>query len=115
MKVAGGTASVPASTSIANGVCLNMVFIGEEMQDTLKINYPSATPTKIRRFVCMFCLGFIEIISLKAPGNYSASFWSNKLSILSLERPKPNTSMISDFLDPIETLFYGFNYTKRLP
>ena len=42
---------------------------------------------------------FLEVIVLKAPGNHSASCWSI-FSILLWERPKPNISMISGFLDP---------------
>ena len=42
---------------------------------------------------------FMEIIGLKALGNYSASFWSHTFSNLLCERPKPNTSMISGFSD----------------
>ena len=45
------------------------------------------------------CYGnFIEIKRLKALGNYSGPIWSNSFSILLLEKPKPNMSMISGFL-----------------
>ena len=55
--------------------------------------------------ICLRLLGhlygkFIEIIGLKAPGNYSASSWSYNLSILFCEGPKPNISMNFGFLDP---------------
>ena len=42
---------------------------------------------------------FTEIISLKAPGNYSAPFWSTRLSICSWENPKALISMLSGFLN----------------
>ena len=76
-------------------------------------NYPSATPTKIRR--CFALVGnfdgnSIGIISLKALGNHFASFWFNHFSILSLEKPKPNISMISGFLNP--SLFIASNIPK---
>ena len=41
----------------------------------------------------------MEIIGLKSPGNYSASVRTYNFSILSCERPKPNMSMISGFVD----------------
>ena len=50
-----------------------------------------------------------KTISLKAPGNYSASFWSNKISVLLCEGRKPPTSMISGVLGPEEPLFLDFN------
>ena len=37
----------------------------------------------------------IQLIGLKAPGDYSASFWSNEISILLCEGPEPPDSMIS--------------------
>ena len=51
---------------------------------------------------------FMEIISLRTPGNYSASFRSNIFSIL-WGRPKPDMSMISGCLDPWEPLFMDLN------
>ena len=51
-------------------------------------------------FVMLSLRKYVEIISLKAPGNYSASFRSNKTLVLLCEGPKPNISMISGFLDP---------------
>ena len=48
--------------------------------------------TKIRDVVRAFCNlyeQFMEIIGLKALGSYSASFWSNTISVLLLERPRP--------------------------
>ena len=50
------------------------------------------------RFVGYFDGKIIEIIGLEAPGNYSASIWSNKFSNLLLDKAKPNIFMISDFL-----------------
>ena len=44
--------------------------------------------------------------------NYSDQFWSNMFSI-SLERPKPNISMISGFLDPCEPLRMDLNIPKH--
>ena len=41
----------------------------------------------------------VQIIGLKAPGNYSASIWYNTFSICFWERQKTLTSMILDFLD----------------
>ena len=51
------------------------------------------------------CLGhfygqYVSIIGLKAPGNYSASIWINKILICFLENPKLPISMISGFLNP---------------
>ena len=40
-----------------------------------------------------------EIISLRAPGNYSAPFWSNRCFICLLENPKTIISMISGLLN----------------
>ena len=51
----------------------------------------------------------IIIIGSKAPGNYFASFWSDNFPILLCERPKPNISMISGFLDPQDPLFMDLN------
>ena len=48
---------------------------------------------------------YVEIISLKAPGNYLDRFWSNKIAVLLLERPTPNMFMISGFLTPGGPLF----------
>ena len=42
---------------------------------------------------------FTEKIGLKAPGNYSASFWSYNFSLCSWERPKNLISMIPGFVD----------------
>ena len=42
---------------------------------------------------------FMEIISLKAPGNYFASIWINNFSICLWENPKTLMSMISGFPD----------------
>ena len=54
------------------------------------------------------------MIGLKAPGNYSDQFWSNKNSVLLLGRQKTPNSMISGFLGLVETLIYGFNVFKYL-
>ena len=51
------------------------------------------------RFLSFFYGDFLEIIGLKAPGNYSASIWSNIFSICLWESPKLFISMISAFLD----------------
>ena len=68
--------------------------------------------------MCWHCVGHCygksyRIRGLKAPGNYSGPFWSNRLPILLLERPKPNISMISGFLDPVGPLFYGFVFVMN--
>ena len=42
---------------------------------------------------------FMEIIGLKAPGNYSGPFWSSNFSILILENLRDLISMISGFLN----------------
>ena len=47
------------------------------------------------------------MIGLKAPGNCSASFCSNKILVLLCEGPKPQNSMISGFVSP--PLFIDFN------
>ena len=79
-----------------------------------KINYPSATPTKLRRLLLRFYGKFMERIGLKAPGNYSASFWFNNFSILLLETQKSQNVMISGFLGPVRPFIYGFKYFKIL-
>ena len=68
---------------------------------------------------CMFlsCVGhcqghFAEMISLKAPGNYSSLFWSYNFSFLLLEMPKPPNYMISGLLDAWEPLFMDLNIPK---
>ena len=50
----------------------------------------------------------VEITSLKAPGNYSDQFWSNKILVLLCEGQKPNISMISAFLNPWSPVFMDF-------
>ena len=66
-------------------------------------------------FLCFYSK-FMEKIGLQAPGNYSASFRSNKISVLLCEGPKPNLFMISGFLSPREPLFMDLlipNYCKN--
>ena len=66
-------------------------------------NYPSATPTKIRRFLAFWgnLYGiFLEIISVKAPGNYSGPFGSKNFSFILLGRPRSPNFMISGFWGP---------------
>ena len=43
---------------------------------------------------------YVEIIGLKAAGNDSDQFGSNKISVLLCEGPKPPNSMISGFVNP---------------
>ena len=38
---------------------------------------------------------YVQIIGLRAPGNYSDQFWLDKISISLCEGPKPPNSMIS--------------------
>ena len=52
------------------------------------------------------------MIGLKAPGNYSDQFWSNKILVLLCEGLKPNISTIPGFLSPWELLFMHFNPKK---
>ena len=40
---------------------------------------------------------------MRAPGNYSDQFWSNKRSISLCEGPKPQNSMISGYFGMIKT------------
>ena len=56
----------------------------------------------------------VEIIGLKARGNYSHQFWPNRILVLLCEGPEPNISMISGFLGPGESLFINFNIPKIL-
>ena len=56
----------------------------------------------------------VEILGLNAPGNYSASCWTNKILVLLCEEPKPNMFMISGYLTPGEPLFMTFNIPKIL-
>ena len=51
-------------------------------------------------------------ISLKAPGNCSASSWTNNFSMLLLENPQTSLFMISAFLELVGALIYGFNTPK---
>ena len=65
------------------------------------------------------CLGhaygkYVEVICLKAPGNYSHQFWSNNVSVLLYEGPKPPTSIISGLASPWELLFMDLNLPKIL-
>ena len=60
-------------------------------------------------FLGSFYGQFMEKIGLQAPGNYSASLWTNNLSILLLENPQTSVFMISGFLGLVGTLTYGFN------
>ncbi len=53
-------------------------------------------------------------MGLKAPGDYSDQFWSNKMSVLLCEVPKPNIFMISGFLNPWSPLFMEVNIQKIL-
>ena len=43
---------------------------------------------------------YVQTKGLKAPGNYSASFWYNKIMVLLCEGPKLPNSMISGFSIP---------------
>ena len=61
---------------------------------------------------CNFNGKYVQIIGLKAPGNYSASSWLNKILVLLSEGPKPNISMISGFLTPREPLFIDLKIPK---
>ena len=51
----------------------------------------------VRPILGNFWSELMEIIRLKALGNYSASFWSYNISICLWERPKLLSSMISGF------------------
>ena len=55
---------------------------------------------------------YVQMKSLKAPENYSASFWSHTISVLLCEGPKPNISMISGFLSRGEPLYMDLNIPK---
>ena len=46
---------------------------------------------------------------MKAPGDYSDQFGSNKMSVLLCEGPKPNMFMISGFGGPWEPSFLDLN------
>ena len=57
----------------------------------------------------------IYIISLKAPGHYSASIWYHEISICLWEKPKLLTSRISGFLNPPpspKTNYFMFGDTR---
>ena len=56
---------------------------------------------------------FMEIC-LKAPGNYSDQFWSNKVSVLLCEGPELDISMIYGFGALGELLFMDLYYTRIL-
>ena len=72
------------------------------------------------RFKCVWSFSgnlygrFMEKIGLKAPGNYSASSWTNNFSILLLENPQSPIFMISGFLALAGTLVYRFNIPRYL-
>ena len=55
---------------------------------------------------------FMEKMGLKAPGNYSASFWISNFSILLLENHQTSIFMISGFLGLVGTLTSGFNMPR---
>ena len=65
-------------------------------------------------FSCHFDRKHVQTIGLKAPMNYYDQFRSNQKFdfIFLLERPKPNTSMISGFSNPGEPLFMDLNLPK---
>ena len=52
---------------------------------------------------------YVQITGLKAPGDYSNQFWSDKILVLLCEGPKPPNSMVSGFLDPSDPLFLDLN------
>ena len=54
----------------------------------------------------------VPIIGLKALGNFSDPFWSNKMTALLWEVPKPHNSMIYGFLDLWEPAFIDLNIPK---
>ena len=56
----------------------------------------------------------LEIICLKARGNYSGPVWSNSFSIVLLESPQTSILMISGFLGLVGSLISGFNVPKYL-
>ena len=56
-------------------------------------------------FCSIFYGQFIELISLKAPGNYCASIWTNQFLILLLEKPKPDIFMVSGFFGTCRNLY----------
>ncbi len=57
---------------------------------------------------------YVQIIGLKAPGNYSAPFCSNKISALLCGGPKPPSSIITGFVDHWEPLFVDLIHHKYL-
>ena len=73
------------------------------------------TPRRfVFEFFCDFYGTYVSIIGLKAPGNCSGSFWSNEISVLLCEGPKPPNSMISNFLSPGEPLFIDLDIPNYL-
>ena len=71
--------------------------------------------TNIRFVVCFLSFFYgtsISIIGLKAPGNYSDQFWSNKIVVLLCVEPKPNISMTSGFVRSWEPVFMDLNIPK---
>ena len=56
----------------------------------------------------------VEKIGSKAPGNYSASFWTNNFSFVSLEELQISSFMISGFLGLVGTFISGFNMPRYL-
>ena len=60
-------------------------------------------------FVGYLCGQYVQIIGVKAPGNYLDQFGSNRISVLLCERPKPPNFMIPGFLDPGEPLSMDLN------
>ena len=55
---------------------------------------------------------YVRIVGLKASGNYSDQFRSNKMSVSFCEGPKLPNSMISGFVSPWEPLFIDLNIPK---
>ena len=66
------------------------------------------------RYDCCQCVTLLKIFEtcIKAPRNYSASFWSNRMSVLLYEGLKPPNSMIWGFLDPWEPSCIDLNIPK---
>ena len=57
---------------------------------------------------------YVQIIGSEAPGNYSASFWSNKVSVLLCVGPKPTNIHELLMFGPLGHRICGFENAQIL-
>ena len=108
---------------LAQTFTLNFVFTQDFVhlcKTYFKLYKGKISKTNLSEFGHFFdylCRGYVQILSitsLKAPGNHSDRFWPNNFSILLLERPKTQNSMIPGCLSPWEPLFMDLNIYQNI-